>query len=251
MSNTIARDSNGSAGSRDVGAQGQGRLGDKPRTGVSSRTVRKRSPGLVAAAGVLVMGSGLGVAAWGLYAGQKESVIEVGAHIAKGHVIGREELVSESVAGVHGAIPVAQIDSVVGKTAAVDLVPGQVLTASMFTSVMIPGPGHSTVGLALDPTRVPSAGLDTGDVVDVVAVPDADTAKSDATTLDSPTVLARGAEVYGVRGAATSGGTMLVTLVVAADDADRVAAYSTQNRVALVETAPVGAAKSTTQKASR
>jgi hypothetical protein len=54
-------------------------------------------------------------------------------------------------------------------------------------------------------------------------------------------VLAADASVYSVEGAATAGGQVLVTLVVDAADAARISAYSTQNRVAVVETAPAGA----------
>jgi hypothetical protein len=189
---------------------------------------------------MLVVGTGLAVAAWGLRVGDKESVLAVGQSIAKGQVIDREDLVSTSVAGITAAIPVAAIDSVVGKTASVDLVPGQVLTAAMFTSTPVPATGESVVGLALDPTRVPGAGLDPGDVVDVVAVPGGEDAQADLADLDTPEVLAAAAEVYDVGGTSTAGGQVLVTLVVDAKDAARIAAYSTQNRVAVIETAPTG-----------
>lgn len=204
---------------------------------------RHRSWGLVTLAALLVIGAGLAVAAWGLHVGQRESVLAVGEPIAKGHVIAREDLVSTSVAGVNGAIPVAQIDTLVGKTAVVDLVDGQILTAGMVTASPVPGAGQSTVGLALDPARVPGAGLDPGDVVDVIAVPATDTAQNDPTALDTPEVLAKGAEVYSVEGAAASGGQVLVTLIVDASDSGRISAYSTQNRIAIVETAPPGAQK--------
>jgi len=188
---------------------------------------------------------------WGLSAGQKESVLVVGAQVAKGQTITRSDLTEESVAGVAGAIPAGQISTVVGKTAAVDLVGGQVLTAPMFTSVLVPGPGHALIGLALDPTRLPGAGLDPGDVVDVIAVPDADTAKADPTALDEPTVLAKSAQVYSVNGVSTAGGDVVVTLIVKAADANRVTAYSTQNRTAIVETAAgAGGAASTSGSSS-
>ena len=44
-------------------------------------------------------------------------------------MIERGDLVSTSVSGVAEAIPVGDIDTVVGQTAAVDLVAGQILTA--------------------------------------------------------------------------------------------------------------------------
>jgi hypothetical protein len=195
----------------------------------------------VTLAALLVLGTGLAVAAWGLQAGSKESVLAIGKPVAKGQVIDREELVSTSVAGVKGTIAVEQLGTVVGKTAAVDLVKGQILTSAMFATSPVPAAGESVVGLALDPTRVPEAGLDPGDVVDVIAVPAGD--NKDPAALDSPEVLAEAALVYDVAGETTTGGQVLVTLVVDASDAARIAAYSTQNRVAVVETAPSGAEK--------
>lgn len=200
---------------------------------------RNRSWGLVIVAALLVVGTGLAVAAWGLHAGQRESVLAISSPIAKGQVVERKDLVSTSVSGVNGAVPVGEVGSIVGKTAAVDLVSGQILTNQMVTSGAVPAQGQSTVGLALDPTRAPGAGLDPGDVVTVIAVPGGDNApRSGSDEIDNPTVLASNAGVYAVGGQQTSGGQQLVTLVVPAKDAARIAAYSTQNRIALVETAP-------------
>jgi hypothetical protein len=202
---------------------------------------RHRSWGLVTVAALSVLGTGLAVAAWGLHAGQKESVLALGEPVSKGQVIARDDLVTTSVSGVSGAIPVSEINTVVNQTAAVDLVDGQILTSQMFAASAVPASGEATVGLALDPARVPGAGLDPGDVVDVIAVPGGDTAQKDPAALDTPEVLAADASVYSVEGAATAGGQVLVTLVVDAADAARISAYSTQNRVAVVETAPAGA----------
>lgn len=202
---------------------------------------RHRSWGLVTVAALSVLGTGLAVAAWGLHAGQKESVLALGEPVSKGQVIARDDLVTTSVSGVSGAIPVSKINTVVNQTAAVDLVDGQILTSQMFAASAVPASGEATVGLALDPARVPGAGLDPGDVVDVIAVPGGDTAQKDSAALDTPEVLAADASVYSVEGAATAGGQVLVTLVVDAADAARISAYSTQNRVAVVETAPAGA----------
>lgn len=202
---------------------------------------RHRSWGLVTVAALSVLGTGLAVAAWGLHAGQKESVLALGEPVSKGQVIARDDLVTTSVSGVSGAIPLSEINTVVNQTAAVDLVEGQILTSQMFAASAVPASGEATVGLALDPARVPGAGLDPGDVVDVIAVPGGDTAQKDPAVLDTPEVLAADASVYSVEGAATAGGQVLVTLVVDAADAARISAYSTQNRVAVVETAPAGA----------
>jgi hypothetical protein len=192
-------------------------------------------------AGLLVLGFALATANLVSRAGDKVSVLSVGTPIAKGHVIQREDLVSLAVSGVAGAVPVEQTNSIVGKVATVDLVKGQVLTEDMITTTPTPATGQSTVGLALDPTRVPSSGLDPGDTVDVIAVPTSEAGgATGAASLHNPTVLARSATVYAVQGLATDGGKLLLTVVVDTTRAGLVAAYSTSGRVAVVEVAAGG-----------
>ena len=237
------QDRNAGKDARGMQAPAPGLLSSDRRGDGGSRSgQRHRSWGLVTVAALSVLSSGLAVAAWGLHAGQKESVLAIGESVAKGQVIERDDLVTTSVSGVSGAIAVSQIDSVVNQTAAVDLVDGQILTTAMFAASSVPADGEATVGLALDPARVPGSGLEPSDVVDVIAVPGGDTAQKDPDALDTPEALAESASVYSVEGAATAGGLVLVTLVVDVGDAARISAYSTQNRVAVVETAPTGAA---------
>ena len=243
MSSTATRDTDGTKARTRAPAESLLAGGRRAATGTQSGGRRHRSWGLVTLAALLVVGTALAVAAWGLHAGQRESVLTIGQPVAKGHTIVREDLVSTAVSGVPGAIPVDQVSSVVGKTAVVDLVDGQILTAGMLTSSPVPAEGQATVGLALDPARVPGAGLDAGDVVDVIAVPVSDSAQSDPGALNTPEVLVRGAQVFAVQGAATGGGQVLVTLVVPSTSSARVAAYAAQNRVAVVETAAAGAGR--------
>lgn len=201
---------------------------------------RPRSRSLLVLAALLVLGFALATAYLVTRAGDEVSVLSVGTPISKGHVIERADLVSVAVSGIDGAVPVEATDDVVGKTATVDLVEGQVLTEDMVTSTPTPATGQSTVGLALDPTRVPSSGLDPGDIVDVIAVPNTETSGGGRATLANPTVLARAATVYAVQGLATDGGKVLLTVVVDTREAGSVAAYSTSNRVAVVEVAAGG-----------
>ena len=208
------------------------------RAATGPQKPRNRSWGLVTLAALLVVGLGLGVAAWGLQVGDKTSVLAIGQPVAKGQIVERGDLVSKSVAGVGESIPVEDLDTVVGKTAAVDLVAGQILTPAMVAAEPVPKEGQSVVGLALDPTRVPSAGLTPGDQVDVIAVPAGEGAQGNAAETEAPELLAEAAEVYAVGGESAAGGQVLLTVVVYAEDAAKIAAYSTQNRVAVVETAP-------------
>lgn len=200
---------------------------------------RRRSWGLIALAALLVLGSGLAVAAWGLRAGDRVSVFAVAKPVPRGHVIERNDLVSQSVAGVDGALPIGEASEVVGSTTAVDLVAGQILTESMLTKSPLPAAGESVVGLSLDASRAPTAGLEPGDTVNVLAVPDSEgQGRGDQAALDAPQVLAEDATVFAVDLQPNQSGQLMVTLVVAADEAAQVAAYSTQNRLAVIEVAP-------------
>ena len=202
------------------------------------RTSRSRTPLAV----LLIVGCALAGALLFMTAGGKTEVVTLAKDVAKGQIITKADLNSTSVAGVSGAVPVEDAASVIGKTAAVDLVGGQVLVSKQLTSAAVPGDGEALVGLALEPARIPS-GLRPGDLVDVIAVPPADAAAGGSvekagdkedTALEAPRVLSAGATVYSVDGAATSGGAQLLTVVVKSSDASRLAAYSTSNRVAVV-----------------
>lgn len=210
---------------------------------VDDRSLRTKSrrTGLVTVAALLVVVCGLGFALLLSQAGDKTAVLTVREPVAKGQVVQQSNLVATQVSGAADAIETADSSTVVGKIAAVDLVAGQILNRAMVTSDPIPGKGKATVGLSLDPTRVPSSGLKSGSVVNVIAVPGGDNGGA-AEELDAPQLLAEGAEVNAVDGASTEGGGVLVTLIVDSSDAARLAAYSTINRVAIVETSPADVA---------
>jgi hypothetical protein len=201
---------------------------------------RPRRGGLLALAGLLIAGSGLAGAVLFDRASDTVEALAVRDGIAMGHALTEGDLVARSVAGIDGVYTVDEAGSVVGSTATVELVPGQVLTREMLTRAPVPAAGDAVVGLKLDPAGVPAAGLEAGDLVDVIAVPAGGSAATDAAALDAPRVLAERARVYGVAGSPTEGGGVLVTVVVAESSAARVAAYSTAGRVAVVETAPGG-----------
>lgn len=200
----------------------------------SLRTRPKRT-GLLVAAALMVVVFGLGFALLLSQAGEKTSVLTIREPVSKGQVVERENLAPKQVSGAAGAIETADAGTVIGKTAAVDLVAGQILNRDMITDDPIPGKGKATVGLSLDPSRVPSAGLKPGSVVNVIAVPDGESGGPED-ALNTPPLLAEAAEVYSVDGAAKEGGGLLVTLIVDASESARLAAYSTSNRVAVVET---------------
>ncbi len=204
-------------------------------TGGGRLPTRPRRLGQWAATVLFVLGSVLAAGWLWQQQGDQVDVLAVGATVPAGHVIERGDLTSASVSGVDGAIPISDLDRVLGSTAATALLPGQVLTEALLTSDPVPAVGQRVVGVELDATRAPT-GLVAGDVVSVLAVPPSGD-PSDAEALASPTVLTKSATVFGadrVEGAGTR-----ISLVVPEDEANRVAAFGAAGRVALVQ-APVG-----------
>lgn len=197
---------------------------------------RPRSRGLITVAAMLVLLFGAGTAYLVTTAGEQASVLAVGTPVAKGRVVEREALISTTVSGVPGAITVDRAAEVIGQTAAIDLVEGQVLTEAMMTSKPTPAEGQAVVGLALEPTKVPAAGLEAGDLVRVLRVtgPD-DAAPAGPGEEESGTVISQAATVYAASSDAAGGREVLLTLVLPEAEAAAVAVASTAGQAAAIE----------------
>jgi hypothetical protein len=196
---------------------------------------RQRRTGLLALSALLIVGSAIAGGLLITRIGDRVEVLEVRTAVPRGHAISAENLVSRSVSGVPNAISATDTKSIAGSVAAVDLVPGQILTTRLISRRSVPGPGEALLGLSLAPGRVPSAGLAAGDLVDVIAVP-ASNGGDPTEALKAPPTLANRARIHDVKESASEGGAVLVTLVVDESDASRIAAYSTVGRTALIET---------------
>ena len=162
-------------------------------------------------------------------------VLVVRTPVAAGDVVTRGDLSTAEVAGVPEAVRVGDVEAVVGRTAAVGLLPGQVLTPAMVTEQPIPGPGERVVGVQLDATRAP-ADLTPGTTVEVLAVPPSGDPSSPS-ELATPKVLAQRAVVQ--QSGQVDGGDTRLSLVVPKADADQVAAFGAAGRIAVVQT-PLG-----------
>jgi hypothetical protein len=209
--------------------------GSAPSSGEVRLPTRPRRLGQWAATVLFVVASVVAAGWLWQQHGDRVEVLSVGVAVPAGHVVERGDLTTVSVSGVDGAISTSELDRVVGSTAATALLPGQVLTESLLTSDSVPAADQRVVGVELDATRAPT-GLVPGDVVTVLAVPPSGD-PSDEETLGSPMVLANSAMVFGadrVEGAGTR-----ISLVVAEDVANQVAAFGAAGRVALVQ-APIG-----------
>ena len=198
----------------------------------SELPTRERRPAYVALAVALIVGLG----AVGAYsyskAGEKTPVVMVTTDIPAGHVITRSDLTTVSVAGGITAIAAANIDSVIGKTAAVELLPNTPLQRADVTNAAPLDPSTGQVGVELKGSQLPAAGVAPGDTVQVVILP----ATSGSTTGKPTTLPDVATVVVSLPDPANSGGT-LVTLSVPRRDTATIAAASTSGLVALVRVA--------------
>lgn len=196
--------------------------------------VRRRTPRRTGqwAASILFIALVVGGLVW-LFDSQSErvEVLVVKTPVAAGQVVERSDLLSVPVAGVADAVLASDQASVVGRRATFGLVEGQVLTESALTSRPVPASGERLVALNLSSGRVPG-GLAGGDLVDVLAAP-ADGAQGSKQELQAPQLLAESARVQSV-GSSPEGG-VVVTVLVGADEAESVAAFSSASRVTVVQ----------------
>jgi hypothetical protein len=205
------------------------RAGAGPGRAGAPLPTRQRRPGWTALAELLIVGFAA-VGAW-LYtaSGAKTAVVVVVRDVPAGHPITRSDVSTVDVAGAVTAIGGDRLDSVVGQTAAVRLLPNMLLQRSMVTSAAGLSPSQAQVGVAVKGGQIPADGLVPGDVVEVAALPAANAASPVA-----PQVLVDRATVFAVRAdPATPGGTLL-TLVVPAAQAVPVAAAGVAGQVALI-----------------
>lgn len=123
------------------------------------------------------------------------SVLVVSQPVTKGAVITAADLSTAQVNDdpAVATIPASQGSDVVGTRAAIDLVPGALLTDGSITSQLVPAIGQSVVGMQLSPGQLPAMGLTTGDQVRIVTTP---RAQDDPPTTAPATLAATVAAVY-------------------------------------------------------
>ena len=166
---------------------------------------------------------------------ERVEVLVLRTPVSAGEVVDRTDLSTAEVAGVDGAVPLGEVDSVVGRTATVGLLPGQVLTSEMVTDQPVPASRERVVGVELEANRVPPE-LAAGATVMVLAVPPSGDPSS-ASVLSSPQVLAERAVVQS--SARVDGGNTRLSLVVPRNVANRVAAFGAAGRITVIQT-PLG-----------
>ncbi|MEW1586961.1 SAF domain-containing protein [Micromonospora vinacea] len=144
-----------------------------PPTVVRQRRVR---PGLLGLAVLLIALGGLGAAFAVTSVRATGSYLAVARPVEVGREVSAADLVTVQVAGGQGLrpVPAARLDEVVGKRAAVALLPGTLLTLGQVTDDPLLGPGQQQIALGLKTAQVPARELHPGDKVLLVSTPDND-----------------------------------------------------------------------------
>jgi hypothetical protein len=184
---------------------------------------------------ILVVGLSAAFAFKYTQAGHRQAVLAVARPVPAGQALVAEDL-KQALVSVDPALkplPASKEASVIGRSAAVALVPGTLLSeAQLATGPLVPS-GRDIVGLSLKPGQVP-LGVRVGDRVIVVRTPTnpgGATANNDAAV----SIVSRNAQVLAVdSGSATNGGPTMVAVVVDAGDAATVAAASASGQASLV-----------------
>ena len=191
---------------------------------------RQRPRALLALGIALVIGfAALGYWAWSR-AGSKVAVVAAARDIPIGHVITRADLTTTEVAGGITAVSTAHLDALIGKTAAVEILPDTLIQQAMVSTGTGLGATEAVVGVAVGPGQVPPTGLRPGDRAEVLGLPAQGT-----TSAATPTVLADGAVVVDEQANPATAGGVLVALQVPKPAAAGIAAASSAELVALVQ----------------
>ena len=207
--------------------------GARPRqapAGAGPSGARRSAPMALAGVVAVALGALLFLA---LYTSidRRQSVLGVARPVAAGQVITAADLRDVRISSAAGVRPLAasQRASVVGKTAAVPLVPGSLLVDSQLGASSGLQPNQAVVGVALKPGQAPP-GLRSGTRVQVV-----DSAKSSGIEQARAVVLTSSAIVSAVeRAEDSSSGTTVVSLTVPVSDAPAISASAMDGRLSLV-----------------
>lgn len=167
------------------------------------------------------------------------AVLTVIRSVPAGQVVTSADLGTADISGSGlTAVGAGSRDAVIGLTAAVDLLPGTLLSDAMVTREPVPGPGQAVVGLSLKPGLLPEAELRAGIAVMLVRL--AAAAGTSAATASGPPgneVLVPRARVLSETSDPTTGG-RLVSLLVEETTAAEVARAAAAGTVSLVVIGP-------------
>ncbi len=209
-----------------------------PRAPAAEPPGRRRRPKLAAAGVAVVVLGGLMGAFLFSALGAQASVIGVAAPVAFGEQIEASDLVEVSAADDPGLdpIPYADVEQVIGMTAATDLIVGSLLTMGALTEDPIPGPGQELVPIALQTSQLPATGLRPRDEVLFVETAAGDGQAATSGQGDSaPAPVAQTSTGTVLRvGQPSTTGVVVVDVLVDSGDGVDLAQLASNGRIALV-----------------
>lgn len=173
------------------------------------KTRRSRVPQVLLAA-LLMVGGGLGGLILFRQYNQRTAAVVITAPVAHGEILTRDQLAITEVALDQNVATVGVLGDAVGRIAAHDLAPGELVSPyDLIGEDRLVTADEAVIGLLLEPGQYPTRKLAAGDRVDVFAP------GSEA----SDQALAVGLPVYDVVESSNDGRTLLVSLVVPELDA--------------------------------
>ncbi|MCE0536062.1 hypothetical protein LWF15_11125 [Kineosporia rhizophila] len=197
-------------------------------SGQLSLPTRQFRPGFAALGLFLILGLAFS-GAW-LYqqAGAKVDVVQVVRQVAVGQPLTRDDLSTVAVAGDLTAVGAGNLESVLGQTAAVTLLPGTLLQREMISdgSTGLTA-DQSQVGVAVSGAQMPADGLVPGDTVEVYRL-------ADGSGEGSTQLLVQAATVTAANPDPQSNGGSLLTLTVPRNVGGAVASASGAGQIAVV-----------------
>ncbi|MEU7802745.1 SAF domain-containing protein [Micromonospora arborensis] len=170
--------------------------------------------------------------------GATDQYLAVGRTVDFGAVLTRDDLTTVRISSDPALQPIraSEVDTVLGKRAAMPLTAGTLLTQAQLTDRAMPGAGQQLVGLGLPQTRVPSARVKPGaKVLLVITAPATAIAAGDDKQSTEPP-LNIPATVVDVRPGAKDGETQL-NVSVAEREGPLVASRAAEGRIVVLLTA--------------
>ncbi|MGW5082034.1 SAF domain-containing protein [Micromonospora echinospora] len=196
---------------------------------------RRWRPALVWLAVALVAAGGLIAVAVLRTVGTTAEYLAVNTTVEVGSTIERSDLstVRITVDPTLKPIEASAADQIVGKFAAVALVPGTLLTRAQLTDRAVPGEGKQLVGLSLPPERLPADRVKPGAAVLLVVTADSGPVPNQQPNATAP--ISINATVVDVH-AGIREGTTLLNVAVAERDGPLVASRAAAGRIVVALT---------------
>ncbi|MGW1269784.1 SAF domain-containing protein [Streptomyces sp. NPDC002491] len=203
-------------------------------------SARRCRPGVIALSLALIAAGGAGVAVLLLQVGNRTDVVTVVRDVQVGQILTEDDLGKASIAldPAVKAVRSDDVDSVVGKRAAVELKPGSLLAPSQVTEDSLVKAGEQLVPVGLEPKQIPATALVPGQKVQLVHVPVQGAADTGETSGAAPQTI--DGRVVKASGAAPGTGIVVVDVATSAADGPKAAAWVAAGALRLVLAASDG-----------